>query len=117
MVEEKTFCKKFEPLNKKAPETVYVDCKSICKVDMLHGKLAKEATQIKMDGQEVAWTTDHWTGPNDQTYSTVPRISLTPIGVMYCASLISKSSRAPPRAKLYIMISHFSVYGLVKHLQ
>jgi hypothetical protein len=38
---------------------------------MLHGRLTKEATQIEMEGQEVAWTTDHWTGPNDQTYSTV----------------------------------------------
>jgi hypothetical protein len=24
-----------------------------------------------MEGQEVVWTTDHWTGPNNQTYSTV----------------------------------------------
>jgi hypothetical protein len=71
MVEEKTFCKMFEPLNKKAPEIVNVDCKSIRKVVMLHGRLAKEATRINMEGQEVAWTTDHWTGPNDQTYSTV----------------------------------------------
>jgi hypothetical protein len=71
MVEEKTFCKMFEPFNKKAPEIVNVDCKSICKVVMLHGRLAKEATQLEMEGQEVTWTTDHWTGPNDQTYSTV----------------------------------------------
>ncbi len=48
-----------------------MDCKSICEVVMLHGRLAKEATGIEMEGQEVAWTTDHWTGPNDQTYSTV----------------------------------------------
>jgi hypothetical protein len=40
-------------------------------VVMLHGRLAKEATQTEMEGQEVAWTTDYWTGPNDQTYSTV----------------------------------------------
>ncbi len=71
MVEEKTFCKMFEPLNKKAHEIVDVDCKSIRKVVMRHGRLAKQATQIEMEGQEVAWTTDHWTGPNDQTYSTV----------------------------------------------
>ncbi len=59
MVGEKTFRKMFEPLNKKAPEIVNVDCKSICKVVMLHGRLAKEATWIEMEGQEVAWTTDH----------------------------------------------------------
>jgi hypothetical protein len=65
MVEE------IEPLNKKVPEIVNVDCKSICKVVMRHGRLAKEAKQIEMEGQEVAWTTDHCAGPNDQTYSTV----------------------------------------------
>ncbi len=67
MVEEKTFRKMFEPLNKKAHEIVNVDCKSICKVVMHYGKLAKQAMQIEMEGQEVAWTTDHCTGPNDQT--------------------------------------------------
>jgi hypothetical protein len=71
MVEEKTFHKMFEPFNKKVPEIVNVDCKSIVKVVMRHGRLAKEARQIEMEGQKVAWTTDHWTGPNDQTYSTV----------------------------------------------
>jgi hypothetical protein len=44
MVEEKTLRKMFEPLNKKAPEIVNVDRKSIYKVVMLHGRLAKEAT-------------------------------------------------------------------------
>ena len=48
-----------------------MDRKSICEVVMLHGRLAKEAIWIEMEGQEVAWTTDHWTGPNNQTYSTV----------------------------------------------
>jgi hypothetical protein len=59
MIEEKSFRKMFEPLNKKAPEIVNVDCKSICEVVMLHGRLAKEATRIEMEGQEVPWTTDH----------------------------------------------------------
>jgi hypothetical protein len=68
MVEEKTFCKMFEPLNKKAHEIVNVDCKSIREVVMRHGSLAKQATQIEMERQEVAWTTDHWTELNDQTY-------------------------------------------------
>jgi hypothetical protein len=71
MVEEKSFRKMFETLNKKSSEIVNVDNKSIREVVMHHGRLAKEATQIEMEGQEVAWTTDHWTGPNDQTYSTV----------------------------------------------
>ena len=41
MVEEKTFCKMFEPLNKKAHEIVNVDCKSIHKVVVRHGRQAK----------------------------------------------------------------------------
>ncbi len=71
MVEEKTFRKMFEPLNKKAPDIVNEDSKSICNVVLLHGRLDKEATQIEMEGLKVVWTTDHWTGPNDQKYSTV----------------------------------------------
>jgi hypothetical protein len=71
IVEEKTFRRMFESLNKKVPEIVNVDRKSIREVVMLHGRLAKEATQIEMEGQEVAWIIDHCTGPSDQTYSTV----------------------------------------------
>ena len=71
MVEEKTFRKMFEPLNKKAPEIVNVNHKSICEAVMHHGRLAEEATQIEMEGQEVARSTDHCTGLNDQMYSTV----------------------------------------------
>jgi hypothetical protein len=41
MVEEKTFRKMFEPLNKKAHEIVSVDRKSIHKVVVRHGRLAK----------------------------------------------------------------------------
>jgi hypothetical protein len=104
-VEEKTFRKMFEPLNKKAPKIVNVDRKSTCEVVMLHGRLAKEATQIELEGQEVAWTKNHWTGQKMIRHTQQqPRISSTPIGVMYPASLISKSSWAPPQVKLYIMI-------------
>jgi len=38
---------------------------------MTVGRYAWTATQIEMKGREVTWTTDHWTGPNDETYSTV----------------------------------------------
>jgi hypothetical protein len=50
MVEEKTFCNMFESLSKKAPKIINVDRKLICEVVMLHGRLAKEATQIEMEG-------------------------------------------------------------------
>ena len=71
MVKENTFKKMFEPLNKKAHEIVNVDRKSIREMVMHHGRLAEQATQIEMEGQEGVWTTDHWKGPNYQTYLTV----------------------------------------------
>jgi hypothetical protein len=33
--------------------------RKIHEVVMRHGRLAEQATQIEMEGQEVAWTTDH----------------------------------------------------------
>ncbi len=51
MVEERTFRKMFELLNKKAHEIVNVDRKSIREVVMCHGRLAEQATQIEMEGQ------------------------------------------------------------------
>lgn len=36
------------------------------------GRYAWAATQIKIKGREVWWTTDYWAGPNNETYSTVP---------------------------------------------
>jgi hypothetical protein len=38
---------------------------------MVLGRLAKAATDIEMTDREMSWTTDHWSGPNDQTYSTL----------------------------------------------
>ena len=71
MVEEPTFRNMFESINQKASVIVNVDRKSISEVVMMQRRLAEAATQIVMAGQEVAWTTDHWTVPNYQTYSTV----------------------------------------------
>lgn len=34
------------------------------------GELAKAATHKEMKGKVGNWTTDHWTGPNNETYST-----------------------------------------------
>jgi len=36
------------------------------------GRLAEKATEKEMGGRRgVAWTTDHWTSSNDETYTTV----------------------------------------------
>ena len=34
------------------------------------GFIAKKATRKEMKRHKGLWTTDHWTGPNDETYST-----------------------------------------------
>jgi hypothetical protein len=33
--------------------------------------MVERATQIEMSGRVMAWTTDHWTGPNGLTYGAV----------------------------------------------
>ena len=38
---------------------------------MSHGRYAEKAMLLEMREHKIAWTTDHWTGPNDETYSTV----------------------------------------------
>ncbi len=35
------------------------------------GKNAEDAIQLELKGKRLAWRSDHWTGPNDETYTTV----------------------------------------------
>jgi hypothetical protein len=35
------------------------------------GKYAEDAIQLELKGKRLAWTSDHWIGPNDETYTTV----------------------------------------------
>lgn len=35
------------------------------------GQYAMEATKLELRGKKMAWTTDHWTGPNNMTYTTL----------------------------------------------
>ena len=71
MVEAPSFHNMFEPFNKKASEITNVNQHTVHEEVMTMGRYAWKATEIGMTGHEVAWTTDHWTGPNDETYSTV----------------------------------------------
>jgi hypothetical protein len=66
---EPTFRAMFSPLNKKAPEIVNVSNLGIKEKVYDFGRYAEKATHLEMKGQELCWTTDHWTGPNDETYS------------------------------------------------
>ena len=35
------------------------------------GRYAGESVLLELKGQRLSWTNDHWTGPNDETYTTV----------------------------------------------
>ena len=70
MIEATTFRKFFDPFNKKASVITMVNHGATCDEIMTLGRYAWAATQIEME-REVLWTTDHWTGPNIETYSTV----------------------------------------------
>jgi len=62
----------FKPFNKNASLITNFDRRGIRdKVERL-GRLAEKATEKEMSGRRgVAWTTDHWTSSNDETYTTV----------------------------------------------
>lgn len=71
MFSKETFRNIFKPLHKKADEITNLDSRAIREHVMLLGRLAKAATEIEMTDREMSWTTDHWSGPNDQTYTTL----------------------------------------------
>lgn len=67
----------FGLLYKKAIEIINIHRQDMQESYMRLGKLTKEATDIDMMGWELAWTTDDWAGPNDETYSTVTEYFIT----------------------------------------
>ena len=71
MFSRPTFRNLFKSLNKRSGEIVNIDDRGIREMAMKMGKYAEEATLEEIKNREVSWTTDHWTGPNDESYSTV----------------------------------------------
>ena len=71
MFSSPTFRNLFLPLNSKALQIVNVDGPKIRQQVMKLGKYAEEAIECELKGKRLAWTSDHWTGPNDETYTTV----------------------------------------------
>ena len=71
MFSRPTFRKMFKSLNKRFDEIVNIDERGIREKIMTLGKYAEKATLEEIKYHEVAWTTDHWTGPNDKSYSTI----------------------------------------------
>ena len=71
MITRPTFRMMFKPLNKRWNEVVNVDMRGIREETMTMGRYAQEATLKELRGRAISWTTDHWTGPNNESYTTL----------------------------------------------
>jgi hypothetical protein len=71
IAESKSFRTMFLPLNKDALKIVNINKNAIKEQIITLGRMVERATQIEMSGRVMAWTTDHWTGPNGLTYGAV----------------------------------------------
>jgi hypothetical protein len=71
MVTKLSFRNMFNPLNRNAASIVIISRRGLREHAMTLGRYAERATEIEINNHEISWTTDHWTGPNDEIYSTV----------------------------------------------
>jgi hypothetical protein len=71
MVTVPSFRNMFHTLNRNSSSIVNIRRRSIREQAMTLGRYAERATELEVLGREISWTTDHWTGPNDETYTTV----------------------------------------------
>lgn len=71
MFEKKSFHNMFKPFNKRSEEITTIDRRAMKEHLMELGRFCKEATEIEMTDRELSWTMDHWTVPNNLTYSTL----------------------------------------------
>jgi len=69
--EQQSFRNMFLPLNKHADQIVNTSRRAIREKVYDLGRYTEQASYKEICGRELAWTTDHWTGPNDETYSDV----------------------------------------------
>jgi hypothetical protein len=76
-----TFCNMFLPLNSKALQMVDADRYKIPEWVMQLWKYAEDATQLELKGKRLAWMSNHWTGPNDETYTMVATHYISDKGV------------------------------------
>jgi hypothetical protein len=71
VVEGEAFRQMFNVLDPFASSTIVnVTNKSVRGKLKQMGRYAKGALELALKNQHVAWTSDHWTGPNDETYTT-----------------------------------------------
>jgi len=61
----------FTAVSKMAPKIVNIGSKSLCTEILTLEMMATVATHKELIGMHVLYTSDRWTGPNDETYTTV----------------------------------------------
>lgn len=76
MLSHPSFCKMDEPLNK-SMDIVHNHRPDMRESVMRLGMLTKNATYIEMMEKELGLTTDHQTGTNNETFSTVTNHFIT----------------------------------------
>jgi hypothetical protein len=62
---------KFEVIDKKAPKLFVLTSNKLREEVSKIGLYTRQATKIEINRHKCAFTTDHWTGPNNETYTTL----------------------------------------------
>ena len=65
------FCRLFTPLHHESDKIVKLQRNQVKDAVLEMGSYAVEATKQEIRNHHIAWTTDHWTGQDKATYTTV----------------------------------------------
>ena len=71
LFEKPAFRKMFTSVSKSAAKVVNIGSTSLRTEILTLGMITSVATHKELVGKRVSYTSDHWTGPNDETYTTV----------------------------------------------
>jgi hypothetical protein len=69
--EQPSFRRLFTPLNHESNKIVKLQRHQVKDAVLEMGRYAVEATKREIHNHHIAWTTDHWTGQDKATYTTV----------------------------------------------
>ena len=71
MFAQSSFHRLFIPLNSESGKIVGLHCNEVRAAVLEIGGFVVEATKKKIHSHKIAWTSDHWAGPDKVTYTTV----------------------------------------------
>jgi hypothetical protein len=69
--EQPSFLQLFTPLNHESSKIINLQLHQVKDAVIEMGDYAMEATKREVHNHKIAWTTDHWTGADKATYTTV----------------------------------------------